>query len=486
MMMESFNPATDQRLMQLPAYSADQINASLVQASHAQQQWARLSVMDRLPYLSRVAACLRAHAAHCARLITLEVGKPITESLAEVEKCAWNFDFYASQAAGMLEDTLVATHAQDSRIVYDPLGLVLAVMPWNYPFWQVMRAAAPVLAGGNGLVLKHASNVPQCALALQDIFIQAGLPQGLFTSLLTDSKTVASLIADARIHAVTFTGSTPVGRSIASQAGQALKKQVLELGGSDPFIVLADANIPLAAATAAKARFHNTGQSCISAKRFIVEEAVAQDFADAFCASVLQMKIGDPLDSTTQIGSMARRSLRDELHAQVQASRREGAQLRMGGIPTAGEGAFYESTVFDHVGPEMTVAKEETFGPVAAIIRVKSVQAQRVDAIVTGSSSTFNMRESLIAIANAHRVPVVGHRAQFADAGALFAYGASLADQLRRSAYLVDKILKGAKPADIPVEQPTRFELVINLKTAKALGITIAQSVLLRADEVIQ
>ncbi len=390
-MIQSFNPATDQALMQLPAHTPAQINALLSEASAAQKQWAAMRVSERLPYLSQVAVTLRAHAAHYAHLITLEVGKPITESLAEVEKCAWNFDFYASHAGSMLADQIVASSATDSRIVYDPLGLVLAVMPWNYPFWQVMRAAAPVLAGGNGLVLKHASNVPQCALALQEVFVKAGLPAGLFTTLLTDSKSVAGLIADSRIHAVTFTGSTPVGRSIASQAGQALKKQVLELGGSDPFIVLADANIALAAAMAAKARFHNTGQSCISAKRFIVEEKIAQDFSDAFCEAARKMKVGDPLDSSTQIASMARRSLRDELHAQVLASVAQGAQLRMGGKPMLGAGAFYEPTVFDHVGPDMTVAKEETFGPVAAIIRVKSPH----EAIAVANATEFGLGAAL-------------------------------------------------------------------------------------------
>ncbi len=391
MMIDSFNPATGERLLQLPAHSTTEMDGLLAQASAAQKQWANMAVAKRLPYLNQVAAALRSNAAHYAKLITLEVGKPITESLAEVEKCAWNFDFYAAQAGSMLADQIVVSSASDSRIVYDPLGLVLAVMPWNYPFWQVMRAAAPVLAGGNGLVLKHASNVPQCALALQEVFIKAGLPSGLFTTLLTDSKSVAGLIADSRIHAVTFTGSTPVGRSIASQAGQALKKQVLELGGSDPFIVLADADIALAAAAAAKARFHNTGQSCISAKRFIVEEKVAQDFSDAFCDYAKKMKIGDPMDSSTQIGSMARRSLRDELHAQVLASIAQGAQLRIGGKPMEGVGAFYEPTVFDHVSADMTVAKEETFGPVAAIIRVKSAE----EAVAVANATEFGLGAAL-------------------------------------------------------------------------------------------
>jgi succinate-semialdehyde dehydrogenase / glutarate-semialdehyde dehydrogenase len=391
MFIESFNPATGLSLARLPAHTPAEIDARLAQAAKAQRAWAQTSVEQRAAHLAKVAAVLRANLEHYAKLISLEVGKPIAESRAEVEKCAWNFDFYSQHAASMLEDKIVSSSASDSRIVYDPLGLVLAVMPWNYPFWQVMRAVAPVLVGGNGLVLKHASNVPQCAVALEEVFVKAGLPDGLMCTVLTDSKAVAGLIADARIHAVTFTGSTPVGRTIASQAGHALKKQVLELGGSDPFIVLADADIALAAATAAKARFHNTGQSCISAKRFIVEERVAQDFSDAMCAAVQKMKIGDPLDAQTQIGSMARRNLRHELDVQVQASIREGAQLRLGGKAIEGEGAFYEPTVFDHVTLDMTVAREETFGPAAAIIRVASAD----EAVSVANATDFGLGASL-------------------------------------------------------------------------------------------
>jgi succinate-semialdehyde dehydrogenase / glutarate-semialdehyde dehydrogenase len=258
------------------------------------------------------------------------------------------------------------------------------------------------------------------SLALQEVFAKAGLPEGLFTTLLTDSKAVAGLIADSRIHAVTFTGSTPVGRSIASQAGQALKKQVLELGGSDPFIVLADADITLAAATAAKARFHNTGQSCISAKRFIVEEKIAQDFSDAFCAQVKKMRMGDPLEPTTQIGSMARRSLRDELHVQVTTSIAQGARLLMGGKSVAGAGAFYEPTVFDHVSPSMTVAKEETFGPAAAIIRVTSAD----DAIAVANATEFGLGAALWT-ADLDRARQLSRRI---EAGAVFVNGMVASD----------------------------------------------------------
>ena len=390
-MMISFNPATDARLAELPTHSAQAIEDRLQQAARAQKIWARMAVRERIPYLLQVATVLRSKKQELGRIITLEMGKPLSESVGEIEKCAWNFDYYAQQGETFLADQVVASSAADSRIVFDPLGLVLAVMPWNYPFWQVMRAAAPVLVGGNGLVLKHASNVPQCALALEQVFAEAGLPPGLFTTLLVESSAVEALIDDERIAAVTFTGSTPVGRTIAAQAGRALKKQVLELGGSDPFVVLADADVEAAAAVAVKARFSNTGQSCISSKRFIVEQAVADRFAEAFVAGARKLVVGDPLQAGTTIGSMARRKLRDELHAQVLASVQEGARVLIGGRVVDGPGAFYEPTILDHVTSGMTAAREETFGPAAAILRVASVD----EAIAVANDSPFGLGASL-------------------------------------------------------------------------------------------
>ena len=391
MMMNSFNPATDTLLGKFSIHDARAIEQRLRVASESQKTWARLDVRQRLPYLLQVAAVLRRKKQELALLITQEMGKPLSESLGEVEKCAWNFDYYAGQGEAFLADQVIASSAADSRVVYDPIGLVLAVMPWNYPFWQVMRAAAPVLVGGNGMVLKHASNVPQCALALEQVFKDAGLPEGLFTTLLVESSAVQGLIQDQRIAAVTFTGSTPVGRSIASQAGQALKKQVLELGGSDPFVVLADADIEAAAAVAVKARFSNTGQSCISAKRFIVEQSIADRFAEAFVAGARKLVVGDPLLPGTTIGSMARGKLREELHAQVLASIQEGAQVLIGGQPVPGPGAYYPPTILDHVTPAMTAAREETFGPAAAILRVASAD----EAVAVANDSPFGLGASL-------------------------------------------------------------------------------------------
>lgn len=390
-MMQSFNPATDAVLAEFADHDELAIESRLRTAAESQRAWARLEVGQRTPHLLKAAAVLRRRKDELARIITLEMGKPLGESVGEIEKCAWNLEYYAQQGPAFLADQVVASSAADSRIVYDPLGLVLAVMPWNYPFWQVVRAAAPVLVGGNGMVLKHASNVPQCALALEQVFQEAGFPDGLFTTLLVDSGTVPRLIRDERIAAVTFTGSTPVGRSIASLAGQALKKQVLELGGSDPFIVLADADLEAAAAVAVKARFSNTGQSCISSKRFIVEQSVADRFAEAFVAGARKLVVGDPLQAGTTIGSMARRKLRDELHAQVVASIREGARVLIGGQALDGPGAFYQPTILDHVSPGMTAAREETFGPAAAILRVGSVD----EAVAVANDSPFGLGAAL-------------------------------------------------------------------------------------------
>ncbi|MDO9438071.1 NAD-dependent succinate-semialdehyde dehydrogenase [Hydrogenophaga sp.] len=420
MSIDSINPATDAVLAQFDAHDAATVDRKLAETSKAQREWARTPLAERMSLLRRVAQTLRAQKAELAPLATLEMGKPLSESLGEVEKCAWNFDFYADAAPGFLADEVVASSASDSRIVYDPIGTVLAVMPWNYPFWQVMRAAAPVLAGGNAMVLKHASNVPQCALALEDIFKRAGAPAGLFTTLLVGSGEVAGLIADPRISAVTFTGSTPAGRQIASQAGQALKKQVLELGGSDPFIVLADADIEAAATVAVKARFQNTGQSCIAAKRFIVEQAVADRFAEAFCAGVRALVVGDPMQANSTQGAMAKRRLRDELHAQVLASVKQGARLLTGGAPVDGPGAFYAPTVLDHVMPDMVAAQEETFGPAAAILRVADAE----EAVRIANATNFGLGAALWT-GDLDRAALLARRI---EAGAVFVNGMVASD----------------------------------------------------------
>ena len=390
-MIRSVNPATGETLASFEAHDAAAVDRRLTAAAAAQREWRERPVADRLPLLTSLARVLRRNAEHYATLMTREMGKPLAEARGEIEKCAMTCDFYAEQAPAFLADELVASSASDSRIVFDPLGVLLAVMPWNYPFWQAIRAIAPALAAGNAVVLKHASNVPQCALALDALFEEAEAPAGLYATLLVESPAVRGLIADARVAAVTFTGSTPAGRDIASAAGHAMKKQVLELGGSDPFIVLADADIPAAATAALKARFQNTGQSCIAAKRFIVEQGVADEFADTLTELASKLVVGDPMQPGVQIGPMARRNLRDELHTQVEATVAQGATLRTGGKPLDGPGAFYTPTVLDHVTPQMTAGREETFGPAAAIVRVASAGG----AVAVANDSEFGLGAAL-------------------------------------------------------------------------------------------
>jgi succinate-semialdehyde dehydrogenase / glutarate-semialdehyde dehydrogenase len=369
-MIHSINPATGQIIASFEEHGPDRVEHALEEAARAQRSWAEVPIGERVALLTRAAGVLRGRKQEFAALITQEMGKPISEAEAEIEKCAWNCDFYAEKAESFLAPEVVASNATESAVVFDPLGVILAIMPWNYPFWQLFRFLAPALAAGNGAVLKHASNVPQCALAIEEVLREAGAPQGLFQTLLVGASAVEGIIADPRIAAVTLTGSTEVGSLVASQAGSLLKKQVLELGGSDPFIVLADADVQEAAAVATRGRFLNVGQSCIAAKRLIVEESVADAFVEALCAHVKALQVGDPMGRKVNIGPMARGNLRDDLHSQIERSVQAGAELKLGGKPVDGPGFFYEPTVLDRVAPGMAAFDEETFGPAAAVIRV--------------------------------------------------------------------------------------------------------------------
>ncbi|TAG26683.1 MAG: NAD-dependent succinate-semialdehyde dehydrogenase [Burkholderiales bacterium] len=394
-MFSTINPATGQLIAQFDLHTPAQVEAKLVAVHQAQRQWAQVSTLERAKALRFIAQELRSQSKELAALITLEMGKPIVEAEAEIEKCAWTCDYYAEFAPVHLADETIASSASLSQVVFNPLGVVLAVMPWNYPFWQVLRFAAPAIAAGNGAVLKHANNVPQCAMAIERVIHQAlekaGAPKDIFVSLLVASSSVKALIEDPRICAVTLTGSTPVGKLVASQAGAVLKKQVLELGGSDPFIVLADADIAAAAKAAVKARFSNTGQSCISSKRFLVIDSVAEQFVEAFAAGARALKMAEPTLRDTQIGPMARGNLRDELHSQVERSLAAGARLVCGGNAIAGPGYYYEATVLDHVQPHMAAAAEETFGPVAAVLRVKSAE----EAIAIANDTEFGLAAAI-------------------------------------------------------------------------------------------
>lgn len=370
----SINPATGETLKTFETLDAATLHAALDRAAAAQKSWSAQPVTARQAVLRALARTLRASAESSAALITAEMGKPLQEARQEIEKCAWTCEHYAEHGPGYLEPEHAATSASESYVAYDPLGVVLAIMPWNFPFWQFFRFAAPAIMAGNGMLLKHASNVPQCAVAIEAACREAGLPDGLMQTLLIGADQVEGVIADPRVAAVTLTGSSEVGAKVASQAGGHLKKQVLELGGSDPFIVLADADIEAAARAAVSSRFRNAGQSCIAAKRFIVVETVADAFAVAVLKGIEALVVGDPAKPGTTVGPLARANLRDDLIAQVDASVERGARVLAGGRAVDGPGFFYEPTLLDHVTPDMPVFAQETFGPAAALIRVKDAE----------------------------------------------------------------------------------------------------------------
>lgn len=391
MTFKSINPADGNTLAEIDTFTAGQLEAALQETALAAPAWRALPLAERCGLMRRAAQVLEARAAEFARLITLEMGKPVREALAEVQKCAWVCEFYAAEGPGFLADEVIASDAGRSLVAWQPLGTVLAVMPWNFPFWQVFRFAAPALVAGNTGLLKHASNVPRCALAIESVFREAGFPAGVFCSLMIPSAQVAAVIEDRRVHAVTLTGSEPAGRQVAATAGARLKKTVLELGGSDPFIVLEDADLALAVAGAVTSRFLNTGQSCIAAKRFIVVEAIADAFVRDFKTAVEALVSGDPLDDATQLGPLARTDLRDELHRQVLETLAGGAQAVTGCQPVAGAGAWYPASIIDHVVPGMCAYSEELFGPVASVIRVPDADA----AVRVANDSDFGLGGSV-------------------------------------------------------------------------------------------
>ncbi len=369
--MKVVNPATGQVVRELAEHDGSEVERRLAAAACAFASWRRTDFPERAAPMRRAAALLRERAERYARLMTEEMGKPIAAGRAEAEKCAWVCDFYAEHAARFLDPERVATEARESWVRFEPLGPVLAIMPWNFPFWQVFRFAAPALMAGNVGLLKHASNVPGSALAIEELFRDAGFPEGCFACLLVGSEAVAELIRDPRVRAVTLTGSDAAGRKVAEEAGKALKKTVLELGGSDPFIVLADADVEPVAVQAARARAINSGQSCIAAKRFIVEAPVAERFERAFVAAIEGLRVGDPLDPATEVGPLARADLVASLHSQVERSLAAGARLATGGRRLDRVGFFYAPTVLAGVEPGMPAFDEETFGPVAALVTAR-------------------------------------------------------------------------------------------------------------------
>jgi succinate-semialdehyde dehydrogenase/glutarate-semialdehyde dehydrogenase len=387
----SINPATGHELARIDEHTWPQVERALDRAWVARRSWRDRPVAARAARFGELAAYLRHERPRLGALVTAEMGKPIVEAEAEVEKCAWTADWYAEHAESLLEPRPLASTATESYVRFQPLGVVLAVMPWNFPLWQVFRAAIPALIGGNVMVLKHASNVPQTAIAVQDAFKQAGFPAGAFQTLLIGSATVERIVRDRRVAAVTLTGSETAGASVATTAGASLKKCVLELGGSDPFVVLADADVAAAAEVACRARNQNSGQSCIAAKRFIVVESVADEFERRLCQAVAHLRVGDPLDRDTNVGPLARADLVTELERQVQGSLAMGARAEVGGSRLDGAGCFFEPTVLVDVTQKMPVFREETFGPVAAVIRAASAR----EAIAIANDSDFGLGASV-------------------------------------------------------------------------------------------
>jgi succinate-semialdehyde dehydrogenase/glutarate-semialdehyde dehydrogenase len=387
MSIVSLNPATGQRVKEYPAATSRDVRAAVKAADKAYQSWRRTTFAERATVMREAARLLRAEAESHGRLMAVEMGKPVAQGKGEVEKCAWVCEYYAEHAEAFLAHEPVETDASRSYVAFEPLGVVLAIMPWNFPYWQVFRFAAPALMAGNTGLLKHASNVPGCAQAIEDILRRAGLPDGAFTSLLIDNKSVAAAIRNPLVRAVTLTGSTAAGRAVGRTAGAKLKKTVLELGGSDPYLILKDADLDLAVEACAASRLVNSGQSCIAAKRFIVVESVQEEFERRFVERMRRAKVGDPLDPATDVGPMARPDLRDELHEQVRRSVDHGARCVLGGVRPEGPGAYYPVTVLADVGKGMAAYSEELFGPVAAIIPVKNEKA----AIRVANASVFGL-----------------------------------------------------------------------------------------------
>src|SRR5262245_8101265 len=387
MSIQSVNPATGEVVEAFEETSQQGLERAVAAAREPFLEWRRVPYDTRAKCMRNAASALRARSVDHARTMALEMGKPIAQGEAEVEKCAWVCEYYAEHAEALLAEQPRTTDASRSYVRFDPLGPVLAVMPWNFPFWQVFRFAAPALMAGNAGILKHASNVPRCALSIEEVFRDAGFPRGLFASVLVGSSAVAALIRDPRIVAVTLTGSDLAGSKVAEQAGRELKKTVLELGGSDPFIVLGDADLAAAARTAADARLVNSGQSCIAAKRFIVVEPLADQFIASFADELRSRRVGDPLARETQVGPQARVDLRDALHRQVEESVKRGAKLLLGGEIPSGKGAFYPPTLLVGVDKGMPAFDEETFGPVAAVIRARD----EAEAIRLANDSQFGL-----------------------------------------------------------------------------------------------
>lgn len=371
MEFKSINPYNGQEIGSYTVHSDAEISRILKNTQIAFEKWRKVPLEDRAKLLVNAGQVLRDNVEEYAKMITLEMGKPITESRAEINKCAWVCDYYAENAAEFLADEVISTDAQKSFVRHDPIGCVLAIMPWNFPFWQVFRFAAPTLTSGNTGVLKHAPNVFGCAMQIEDVFKKAGFPDGVFQNLIIHHDKTEQVIAHDAIKAITLTGSERAGAAVAEIAGRYIKKSLLELGGNNAFIVWEDADIDKAVQTAITARMLNCGQSCIAAKRFILVEGIYDEFVSKFTQGVSNLKSGDPLEEGTQVGTLARKDLADQLHLQVRESIKQGAELLLGGSQND---CYHEPTILGNVKPEMPAFSEETFGPLGAMIKAKNIK----------------------------------------------------------------------------------------------------------------
>ena len=385
--MESVNPATGETIGTYDEMTPEQTARAVEEAHGAWLSWRKAAFSERARSMKKAAAILRERKAEFAKLMAVEMGKPFKQGVAEAEKCALGCEYYAEHAEAYLAPEIVKTEASKWYVAFEPLGVVLAVMPWNFPFWQVFRFAAPALMAGNAGVLKHASNVPGCAIAIEDVFVRAGFPKGVFRTLLIGSRQVKDVIDHPLVRAVTLTGSTPAGKAVAAQAGAVIKKTVLELGGSDPYVVLEDADLDEAVNTCATSRLINSGQSCVNAKRFIIVEPLVAAFTEKLVAAMSTRRVGDPLAEGTDVGPQARPDLRDELHKQVIDSVAKGAKLLLGGEIPPGKGSFYPPTVLADVKPGMPAYEEELFGPVASIFAARD----EADAVRIANDSIFGL-----------------------------------------------------------------------------------------------
>jgi succinate-semialdehyde dehydrogenase/glutarate-semialdehyde dehydrogenase len=425
MPIASINPATAETLKTFESLTEPQLDQKLQRAIETFQNYRRATFAERAPLMVRAAEILESEKKDFARLMTLEMGKPINAAVSEAEKCAWVCRYYAENAERHLADEIIATNATKSFIRFQPLGVVLAVMPWNFPFWQVFRFAAPGLMAGNVGLLKHSSNVPQCALAIEDIFLRAGFPEGAFQTLLIGSELVQSVLEDPRVAAATLTGSEPAGRSVAGLAGKQIKKTVLELGGSDPFIVMPSADLEAATTTAVKARTLNNGQSCIAAKRFIVHAQIYDEFEERFVEAMKKLRVGDPMIESTDIGPLATEQILKDLEEQVQVTVAAGAKILTGGQKFKADGDlargnFYEPTVLVDIPKGSPAYQDEIFGPVASLFRVANID----EAIDLANATPFGLGSAAWTINAAERDRFINE----IEAGSVFINGMVASD----------------------------------------------------------